>query len=191
MSAVLAEIDVNGMTSSPFSMVSFEQIAPGRLRDAKQGSLFIAFPDEATPWVTEPYLSGDINGTDVRVSLRGEIPFHVNQPKSLPNQAGFSIAGINIEVDRGSAVYRRTEEDCKTGEIIIHPQGCSLIATDGHQKHIVDLMGNKLDPVAGVILIAFSRWEIATSGARHQVFYHYTGKELLLGPYDPEIDDPE
>jgi hypothetical protein len=160
-----------------------------RLHELKRESVFQAFRDPQN--FDEPvYLAGSINEVEVLVEPRGEIRFHANTIAAFPNRVGYAIDNIRFEVDRSSAEFRLRDEDFKRGEIVSYPGGLSIFAGDRRDTNLVTLLGAPLQYERGMVILAFSRWEIVIGhGAERNVLYHYTGEQLLFGPFDPDTDE--
>jgi hypothetical protein len=172
-------------------MIDALGLAPGKLKDAQAGSLFVAVPDARNDDHI-PFLVGKVGAAPVVVSLQWDNPFQVREIGRATNRNGYSVPGFAIEVDRSHVAHRFDERDCRRGEIIRHQGGLGIIAQEGDTRHIVDLVGSPVEDVHPLVMLGFDRWEmVLRNAAERRVLYHYTGRKLLFGPFDPVTDEEE
>lgn len=174
-----------------FHMLDVSKLTPMWSRDTPPGSVFVPVFDQVGDDLT-PMLVGLVNETPVLINLErgGDFTWSLVPITRARQRRGYAIAGFHLEVDQRNAAFRRTETDLKLGEAVRFPGGWGLLGRDPHDAHFVVIDGKFPEETGDVPLIAFPRWELVIgSGADRHVLFHYTGQQLLHGPFDPDTDE--
>lgn len=174
-----------------FHMLDVSKLTPMWSRDTPPGSVFIPVFDQDGDDLT-PMLVGQVNDTPVLINLQrgGDFTWSIVPIGGARRKRGYAIDGFHLEVDLRNAAFRRAEADMKMGEAVRFPGGWGLLGRDRHSAHFVEIDGKFPETGRDVPLVAFPRWELVIgTGADRHVLFHYTGKQLLHGPLDGQIDE--